>query len=180
MDFFELAAKRGSYRGMYESTPVPREDLMQIMQVGADAPSGCNSQLTEFIAVDDKEKLSKIYSLLESSTAFVTAPAVICVLTRAIPVYRDKCFNVQDYSASIQNMLLAITSMGYESCWVEGHITDDDKIGRKIADMLNVPQEYELVCLLPIGTPKQPLRRPIKKAIEERVSFNSYGVSNSN
>ena len=69
-----------------------------------------------------------------------TAPAMICVLTKRIYAYRDKCFATQDYSAAIENMLLAITSLGYESCWYEGHITDDDRICDKMAKILNVHQ----------------------------------------
>ena len=42
-----------------------------------------------------------------------------------------KCFAIQDYSAAIENMLLAIIALGYESCWYEGHITDEDQIGKK-------------------------------------------------
>lgn len=45
---------------------------------------------------------------------------------------RGKCFAVQDYSAAIENMLLAIVELGYQSCWYEGHITDEDKIGYQI------------------------------------------------
>ncbi len=32
-----------------------------------------------------------------------------------------------------------------------GHITDDDRIGYKIAEILNVPKGYELDCMFPIG-----------------------------
>lgn len=68
------------------------------------------------------------------------------MLTQRIYAYRDKCFAIQDYSAAIENMLLAIIALGYESCWYEGHITDEDQIGKKMAHILNVPDDYELVC----------------------------------
>lgn len=45
---------------------------------------------------------------------------------------REKYFAVQDYSAAIENMLLAIVELGYQSCWYEGHITDEDKLGYQI------------------------------------------------
>ena len=41
MSILELIEKRHSYRGEYESTPVPREDLVKIMKAGLAAPSGC-------------------------------------------------------------------------------------------------------------------------------------------
>lgn len=71
-------------------------------------------------------------------------------------------------------MLLAITELGYQSCWYEGHITDEDKIGYKMAQVLNVPDDYELVCFLPIGIAETEPDMPKKKAFEERAWFNSF------
>ena len=100
---------------------------------------------------------------------------MIFVLSRPVNAYRDKCFAVQDYAAAIENMLLAIRALGYESCWYEGHITDEDKIGRKMADILGVPQEYDLVCFLPIGrAAEKPRPAPRKKAFEDRAWFNGF------
>ena len=81
---------------------------------------------------------------------------------------------MQDYSAAIQNMLLAISELGYESCWFEGHITDDDRIDLKIAAILNVPDNYNLVCFLPVGVAEKTPTAPKKKAFEERAWFNSF------
>lgn len=173
MNIFDAIAKRRSYRGRYKNTPVPRCDLVKIMEAGLAAPSGCNKQTTSLIAIDDSEVLKRLQSVIDPPVA-ETAPAAICVLTQRINAYRDKCFAVQDYSASIENMLLAITALGYESCWFEGHITDEDKIGYRMAKILNVPDEYELVCFLPIGIPEEETKAPRKKKFEERAWFNSF------
>lgn len=98
----------------------------------------------------------------------------IVVLTRKINAYRDRCFAVQDYSAAIENMLLAIVELGYQSCWYEGHITDDDRICDKIASVLKVPGDYDVVCLLPVGKAEDEFHAPSKKAFSERVRFNSW------
>ena len=177
MDIFELIAGRHSYRGEFESTPVPREHLTKIMQAGLDAPSGCNQQTTSLIAVDDKEVLKKLHSVIVPDMA-QTAPAMICVLTQRIIAYRGKCFAVQDYSAAIENMLLAIKHLGYESCWIEGHITDDDRIGYRMAQILGVPDEYELVCFLPVGVAKKAPVGPAKKEFSERAWFNAFPKKN--
>ncbi|MDD4312094.1 MAG: nitroreductase family protein, partial [Eubacteriales bacterium] len=81
----------------------------------------------------------------------------------------------QDYSATIENILIAAVAMGYESCWVEGHITDVDNIGRQMADVLGVPEEYELVCYLPIGKAIEQTQKPVKQAFAERAWFNGFG-----
>ena len=174
MDMLDLISARRSYRGKYLPTPVPREHLTAILQAGLDAPSGCNKQTTSIIAVDDPAILAQLRAVCDPPVA-ETAPAYICVLTRRIIAYRDRCFAVQDYSAAIQNMLLAIVALGYQSCWYEGHITDADRIGDKMARILGVPEEYELVCLLPVGVAAGEPVMPKKKAFEERAWFNGFG-----
>jgi len=167
--------ERTSYRGGYESTPVPREDLTKIMEAGLAAPSGCNTQTTSLIAVDDPTLLIKLKEVIDNEFK-IKSPAVICVLTQAVPAYKDVCFNVQDYSAAIQNMLLAIVELGYQTCWVEGQVTDVHKHGKKMAEILGVPDEYDLVCFLPVGIATDPLKHVTKKPFPERAWFNGFKV----
>ena len=173
MDILDLIQSRHSYRGKYKPAPVPREDLVKIMEAGLAAPSGCNKQTTSLIAVDDPEVLKKLHTVI-SPPVGETAPAIICVLTQRIFAYRDRCFAVQDYAAAIENMLLAITALGYQSCWIEGHITDTDRIGYKMAQILGVPDEYELVCFLPVGIAESAPVPSKKKEFSERAHFNSF------
>ena len=173
MDIIEAILNRRSYRGAYKADPVPREDLEAIMKAGLAAPSGCNKQTTSLIAVDDADVLAKLKSVIDPPVG-ETAPAAICVLTRRITAYRDRCFAVQDYSAATENMLLAAEALGYRSCWYEGHITDKDDIAGKMAEILGVPDEYELVCFLPLGKAADVQSAPPKKSFEERAWFNAF------
>ena len=178
MNTLEVIKNRTSYRGKYKDTPVPREDLQKIMEAGLAAPSGCNTQTTSLIAVDDPEVLAKLDKVMkECNLNKHLGQAIICVLTQDIVVYRGKAFNIQDYSAAIENMLLAIVDLGYESCWYEGEITDEDQIGRKLADVLGVPKDYDMICFLPVGVAAEPTRHPRKKPFEERAWFNGFGKS---
>ena len=173
MDILELIRNRHSYRGQYESTPVPREDLVQILEAGLAAPSGCNKQTVSLIAVDDPVVLKKLHQVINPPVG-ETAPAMICVLSQRIVAYRDRCFAVQDYAAAIENMLLAIVALGYQSCWYEGHVTDLDRIGDQMARILGVPEDYELVCVLPVGVAKSTPVLPKKKDFSERAWFNGF------
>ena len=175
MNVMEAIQNRRSYRGKYKPVLVPREALVKIMEAGLAAPSGCNKQTTSLIAVDDPEVLKKLHAVIDPPVA-ETAPALICVLTQRVFAYRDRCFAVQDYSAAIENMLLAITELGYQSCWYEGHITDLDRIGYQMAQILDVPDDHELVCVLPVGLAETEPVPPQKKSFEERAWFNSYPV----
>jgi len=174
MTVSDAIKQRTSYRGAFKDTAVPREDLIKIMEAGLSAPSGCNKQTASLIAVDDPAVLQKLFGVMEPRIAD-TAPAMICVLTREVIAYRGRSFFVQDYSAAIQNMLLAIVELGYQSCWYEGQITDADKIGRKMADVLGVPADYELICFLPVGIAAEELNIAQKLPFGERAWFNGFG-----
>ena len=173
MQALEAIAARRSYRGRFAPDPVPREHLKIILQAGLDAPSGCNKQTTSLIAVDDPALMRRLHAVIQPPVG-ETAPAMICVLTCRLIAYRDRCFAVQDYAAAIENMLLAAVALGYQSCWYEGHITDADRIGEKMAGILGVPPEYELVCFLPIGIPLEQATMPKKRAFEDRAWFNGF------
>ena len=175
MDVFEAFAARHSYRGPYLPDPVPRANLTRIMEAGLAAPSGCNKQTTSLVAIDDTGVLARVRAHIDPPLRRENAPAAICVLTQRICAYRDKCFAIQDYSAAIENMLLAIAALGYASCWYEGHITDDDRICDRMATELGVPEGYELVCYLPVGKPDRTVRGPKKVAFGERAWFNAFG-----
>ena len=172
MDVFQAITERASYRGAYDPAPVPKEDLQTIMDAGLAAPSGCNKQTTRLIAIDDPVVLQKLLGV--GFRIGRSAPAMICLLTKPIIACRDVTFFIQDYSAAIQNMLLAIVALGYQSCWVEGQVTDANRLGRKMADILNVPDDWDLVCYLPIGIATEPLTHVEKAPFSERAWFNGY------
>ena len=180
MNVLDAIMNRTSYRGTYEKTAVPRTDLRKIAEAGLAAPSGCNTQSTSLIVVDDSKLLDELREFIQPEFA-KAAPAMVFVLTQKIYPYKDKCYNVQDYAAAIQNMLLAIIELGYQTCWYEGLITGvlptgerADVIGRKLADILDVPADYELVCYLPVGIAKQDITRRDKKPFAKRAWFNGF------
>ncbi len=165
--------ERTSYRGLYKDFPVPREDLTQILKAGLAAPSGCNLQSTSLIAVDDKELLRAIGELLNSKNV-VSAPAIICVLSQQIVGNGGRIYYKQDYAAAVQNMLLAICELGYESCWLEGYIADNAEKCAKIAKLLGVPEGYEISVMLPVGMADEEVKHVNKKSFEDRAWFNGF------
>lgn len=180
MDLFDAIDKRYSYRGRFLSNPIPRDSLQLIMEAGLAAPSGCNEQTTSLIGIDDTELMKRVAGLL-GKPGFASAPAAICVLTQPIPAFKGRFYNVQDYAAVIENMLLAVTALGYASCWVEGYVTDQTtKIGKQMAAILNVPDSYQLVSFLPIGIPAESGPRAKRKLFCERAWFNGYNKVNAN
>lgn len=175
MDFFETAAARHSYRGMYLPDPVPREDLRRIMEAGLLAPSGCNQQTTSLIGVDDPQVLAPLAALLKKPH-FASAPAAICVLSRHVVAYGETSFSVQDYAAAIQNILLAVTALGYACCWVEGYIKDATTLSAQMEALLGIPEPYHMVAYLPVGRPAEALKATETKPFAQRACFNGFDL----
>jgi nitroreductase len=175
MELFEAIHKRHSYRAGFRETPVPRGDLQKIVQAGMDAPSGKNCQTTSFVIVDDPALVRQIAGMHESSKSFQQARAFIaCVIDRQPEaIYEGLAFQVEDCAAAVENMLLAVTAMGYASVWIDGWLRVADR-NTRIGDLLGVPRQKVVRILLPVGVPAENYPAPLKKAFEQRAWFNRW------
>ena len=174
MDIFDAMAKRHSYRGEFQNKPVPRQDLEKIVQAGIDAPSGCNAQTTSFVVVDDPGLLAKMAEIFGNRPVCATAQVVIVCLADATPAYGTTSFDREDCAAAVENMLLAITALGYATVWYQGYVQQGGN-DRKIAKLLGVPDRLRVEVVLPIGVPVTVEVPRVKKTLAERVSFNRFG-----
>ena len=176
MEFFETVANRHSYRGPFTDRGVEPEDLRKIVQAGLDAPSGMNKQTTSFVIVNDPDLVSQIAAMHDSNKAFNQAKAFIVCLIDADPeiIYAGFHFQVEDCSAAVENMLLAITATGYASVWIDGWLRPEQRAGA-IGKLLGVPSDKIVRIILPIGVPEYPVRGPEKQPFDQRAWFNSYG-----
>ncbi|MDH7601976.1 MAG: nitroreductase family protein [Armatimonadota bacterium] len=170
MELFEAIAKRHSYRGPYLDKPVPREDLRKIVQAGIQAPSARNAQSTSFVIVDDPEVMNHLREIVP-----ISAPAAIVCVVDPSPVVHGKSFELEDCAAAVENMLLAITTLGYASVWLEGVLHGGR--AEQVAELLGVPPSKRVQVILPVGVPAENWQQREKKPFEERAWFNHYGGS---
>lgn len=174
MDVFEAIEKRHSYRGDFTGDPVPENDLRRIVQAGIQAPSGCNAQTTSFVIVTDPRIISSISEIIEKP--FVnTAKAVIACVVKHEEVYHGMAFGIEDCSAAVENILLAITALGYATVWLDGCLRVKDR-AQRTAELLGVPEDREIRVLLPIGVPAEECQQKEKQPFEKRASFNRHGT----
>ena len=172
MDLFEAINKRHSYRAEFTSEIVPEKTLKKIVQAGIQAPSGKNSQSTEFIIVNKKELLTEISEIIGYSYLH-TAPAMIAVLSDTRETYFDMTFYKEDYAAAVENILLSATALGYASLWIDGALRRENR-AQRISDLLHIPADRKLSVILPIGIPAEKRKQCEKKALEDRAWFNFY------
>jgi nitroreductase len=175
MDFFEVTRSRLSYRGRFLDQPVPREDLIKIVQAGLDAPSGKNMQTTEFMVVDNREIIKEIQAMPEGNKAMTGGKAyILCLVDKEKEAsYEGMNFQLEDCAAAVENMLLALTALGYAGVWIDGwlHV---QKRGEILAKIVGAPSNKMIQVVIPLGIPAKELStipRVPKKSMEERVTF---------
>jgi len=173
MDVFEAIEKRHSYRGDFTEAPVPRSDLQKIVEAGIRAPSAKNEQVVSFVIVDDPQLLSQIAQVVDRPVC-KTAKAIIACVVDPRPVIGETSFATEDYAAAVENMLLAVTALGYATVWLDGVLRSEDKAAR-VAQLLGVPEGKLLRVLLPLGVAAQPGTQKEKRSFDERAWFNRYG-----
>lgn len=170
MDFFDVTAQRGSYRGEFLDAPIPEADLRKILQAAIQAPSGYNFQTTTFAVVTDKALLQALAALMPMP-ATQTAPAIIVALSEhVVQKANGLSFETEDYAAATENLLLAATALGYGAVWMDG-MTKLHGNAEKIKALLNIPAGKTVRTIVPLGKPKEPVAQREKKPLSERVTF---------
>jgi nitroreductase len=173
MDVFEAISKRYSYRGEFTETPVPREDLEKIVQAGIQAPSGKNEQVVSFVIVDDLALLAQISRIIDKPVCATAHALIVCVVDLR-PVYNGYSFAAEDCAAAVENMLLAITTLGYATVWLDGILRLDNRAAR-IGELLGVPTDRNVRIVLPIGVPAVPGVQKEKLPFKQRAWLNRWG-----
>lgn len=176
MDLFDAIAERYSYRGEFQDRPVPQADLRRIVAAGLAAPSGKNAETTRVVVVDDPTLLAEVRTLHPTQRAMQTAQAyLVCVVDRRPEaIYEGYDFQVEDCAALVENMLLAITALGYASVWVDGWLRVHGRAA-KIAEILAIPDDKLVRVILPVGVPVGPGPRKDKLPFDSRAWFNGWG-----
>jgi len=174
MDLFDAIANRHSYRGRFADSPVLRKDLEKIVQTGIQAPSACNEQVATFVIVDDPKLLGQISEILGDKPYCRTAKAMIACVADPRPVYAQKSFAAEDCAAAVENMLLAVTALGYATVWLDGALRTEDRAAR-IGALLGVPKDRTVRILLPLGVPSEPVQPREKLPFDRRAWFNRHG-----
>ena len=127
----------------FTDKPISKEDIELILKAGVYAPTGRNTRDTLFLAITQKElisKLSKMNAAVMGSEndPFSGAPAVIVVFAD-----RTRTTTVEDGSCAMANLMNAAFSLGIDSCWIHRarEVFESEK-GREIARSLGIPDEY--------------------------------------
>lgn len=163
----------------FSDKPVPHDVLEQIVETASFAPSWKHTQITRYIAVEGalKDKIAA-----ECTTAYAkngeiinSAPMVVAVtyIKNRSGFERDGSFSTpkeggwQMFDAGIATEAFCLAAYEQGLGTVILGIFDE----AKAASYLEIPEDRELVALIPIGYPAEEPVAPKRKPVEELLSY---------
>lgn len=177
MNAKECIMGRRSIRSFTE-TPVSHELISEIVEAASYAPSWKHTQIVRYIAVegDLKDQVAQCTSAYPHNGEIIaSAPMVIAVtIIKGRSGYeRDGSFSThrgdgwQMYDAGVASEAFCLAAYEKGLGTVIMGIFDDDKV----AELLNVPAERDVIALIPIGYPAEEPTAPRRKPVEELLTF---------
>ena len=180
----EIIRKRRSIR-KYKPEQISDEELEMIIEAGRLAPSGGNNQLCHFIAIQNRKRLDDLTIMVEEELAAMEiAPAMYKGMIRAIELCRkggyDFIYHAQtlvvvanqrgytnamaDSAIALENMMLAATSIGIGSCWINHlkWLTDDTRVSGYM-HAIGLKEDEQICGAVALGYPDQHFTGPLKR-----------------
>lgn len=137
----------------FDDRKVEREKIEEIVEAGLYAPSGAGRQDSVIIVIEDRKKLDEIRALnasvmgKENIDPFYGAPVVILVADK-----KGSSTAFLDGAASIENMLIAATSLGLGTCWIHRAKEElETEWGKALISSLGLKDEYVGVGHIALG-----------------------------
>lgn len=162
MDTLEAIRTRRSIRS-FQTKEVPKELIKKLIEAGNWAPSGRGEYPWHFVVVTNPETKRKIGEL--AGKHIIQAPVCIVVCCKEAKYF------LEDGSAATQNMLLAAKSLNLGSCWVAGH---KKPYCEEMKRILQIPKEYQIISLIPVGYPKFEPQPHDRKSLSEVLHWERF------
>ncbi|OPY36445.1 MAG: nitroreductase A [Methanoregula sp. PtaU1.Bin051] len=129
----------------FKTDPIPDPVIADVIECARHAPTAMNVQPWLFGVVKDKAMLKKIADLTDHGKHI--ADAAVCF---AIFGEKKAKYYLEDCCAATENIILALQAYGIGSCWVAG---EKKEYAEPVRKLLDVPDGYALVSLVPAGNP---------------------------
>lgn len=178
MEAKECIMGRRSIRS-FKDTDIDEAVLKEIIEEASYAPSWKHTQITRYIAVKDAELKAKIGKCTSAyphnGEIMASAPVLVCVtmVKNRSGFERDGSYSTDrewgwqmfDTGVAAQTFTLACYEHGIGS--VIMGIFDR----KEIEELLQLPEDRELVCLIPIGYPNETPNAPKRKPVDELLNI---------
>ena len=191
-DFFDVVR---SQRGIahYKPDPLPEGAVERIIEAATRAPSGSNRQPWRFLIVRDREtkrRLGELYVAAQTrsrgeppsrpadepphfSEAMADVPVAVMACVERWPIAGGEAYRGASIYPAVQNLMLAAAALGIGTrlTTIWQHRYDE------VAELLGVPENWEMMALIPMGYPQEPdhLGGSRRKPVAEIAYYDRWG-----
>lgn len=178
MDAKECIMGRRSIRN-FKDTEIDEAVLKEIIEEASYSPSWKHTQITRYIAIKDKElkaKIGKCTSAYPHNGEIIeSAPMLICVtfIKNRSGFERDGSFST-DREGGWQMFDTGAASLAFTLAAHEhgiGSVIMGIFDRKEIEELLQLPEDRELMCLIPIGYPNEAPTAPRRKPVDELLNI---------
>lgn len=153
----DIIKKRRSTR-KFKEDKILKEAIIEILKAGLLAPTSKNKKCVELIVVENKETLYKLKDCKDKgSVGLETAP---CAIVVACDNEKSDVW-VEDASIAASYMQLQIEKLGLGSVWIQmrKRFNDNGDAENEVRKILDIPNNYGIVCILAIGYKEEYIRQ---------------------
>lgn len=153
-NFFIFSKSRMSTRS-FTGEKVPFEMIDKVIEIAKTAPSVCNRQPTKVYYVENKEKVDKIFEIQQGLKGYSKEITQLLVLVSDRNYFYSVGERNQLYidgGIFLMNLLYALHYYKIGAC--PAHWGFNNKQDKKIQKELNLNDSEKVICLIPIGIPK--------------------------
>lgn len=182
---FKIFNSRRSVR-LFKSDMVPDEHIKKILDIARSAPTSGNQQPWKFLVVKNPEKIMELKKAcidksltrlmmsglneeqlkarkkrtLDYYDKTFSAPVYIAVLVDTHSKYPT--YNKHDGPLAAGYLMIAARALGYGTVYYTDSIPAD--LTMKV---LNIPEQFERICITPLGIPRAWPDSPPKKSLDD-------------
>lgn len=195
MDFMDISKMRITVR-QFDLKPVEKEKVDKILEAGRWSPTAMDAQPQRILVLDEPEQLDKVRKFCtfevreeyrkidpncdqgdkDNNVFYYGAPLVLLVCYDRTVCWSHpesgESSGVVDATIVTTHMMLEAASIGLGTVWISYFDKD------KARELLNIPDDYELLCMLYAGYPAKDFK-PNKKLSGRRHPIDHTCFSGS-
>ncbi len=177
MEFDKVIEKRQSTRA-FSSKKASWKEMVNAVEAVRQGPWADNTCSCKFLIIEEPKTIAQLATLADQSwIADATGMIIVCNKESSLEKMhgeRGRIYARQQAGAAINTLLLKLTDLGLQSCWVGSY---EDTHIRKLLD---IPGDITIEALIPVGyassSPKNK-DKPRKKPLETILNWEKWGES---
>ena len=156
----------------YDTKPIAKEDLEQILEAARRAPSSSNNQRWDFILILDRGQLERISHVWQGAAHIANAAAAVGLVAPFSDDIRLTASINYDLGQAAMSMMIAAADLGIGSRTASVHDYD------LAAEILGLPDDRRLTWMLGLGypgdRPLKPIKNPARRPLDEVVHHDRW------